>query len=878
LGPKALLFLRGDYEKMDQKSISDLKASIDLVQYVQSRGIKLKKTVKEYLGLCPLHDDHTPSFSVNSEKQLWKCFGCNKGGDVITFVQELDKINFNEAVEKLGGTAGQPKAGGTSRLRLLNRVFDFYARTWESDARGYEYLKSRGITSPAIFRRMRFGFCNGSMIKTLSSQLKKELTDVGVLNKGREFFHDCVVFPLMDSNGQIVNLYGRHITRQEHRFLPGPHSGLFYPPKGAQSLILTEGIIDALTLMEHEYTNALAIWGVNGLTEDHLSFIRSERIMQLTLCLDGDETGRKGVEQLTAKLKPTGAIIFSVDMPKDIDINALFAQKDGPSKFSPLLEAAQRDVSREAILQHGLKTASTGLLQEQRPKQEQIEEGLLYDFGERRYRVLGLQLAGLDKLKVNLKVQNGCAFHIDSLDLYMHRFRELFIRTAAERLSADEGEISGEVNKLIELLEKKRTELLQGSGPSEKKTMSDQDKREALEFLRSPDLLDQIQRDFDRCGFIGEETSRLFGYLATVSRFMDKPLGLLIVSRSGAGKSQLQEVITNFVPPEYLRKYTRATGQSLFYQKEGNLRYAVLAIAEEKGAEDAIYSIRTLQSDQYLTIAVTITDPKTGHKRTEEYKVEGPVVIIITTTNPEALDFETRNRFVILTIDESKEQTERILMRQRERYTLEGRKKKRTTEAIYRKHHNAQRLLLERMESGLEIVNPYSLDLTYPSDKLLMRREHEKYMTLIVTIAALRQFQKDIKKAVGEEGEFEYVEVDLDDIALANKLAADVLGRSLDELSPHTRNLLVSIKAMVGDKKDFSFSRKQLCNYTGWSYWQVYDHLEQLVKMEYLTMHTEAKNRSLYRLMWDGQGGDGEKFIAGLIRVEDLRVKRSVLS
>jgi DNA primase catalytic core len=868
---------------MRSDKVQQLKSSIDLVEYIQSRGIELKKVGKEYLGLCPLHEDHTPSFSVSAEKQLWKCFGCQRGGDVITFVQEIDHVDFNQAVEKLGGAATTSRRDGASRLRLLSQVFDFYVRSWEQDARGYEYLKSRGIQSPAIFRRMRFGFCNGSMIKTLSTQLKKELTDVGVLNKGREFFHDCVVFPLMDSNGQIVNLYGRHITRQEHRFLPGPHSGMFYPPKGAQSLILTEGIIDALTLMEHGYTNVLAIWGVNGLTEDHLSFIRSERIMQLTLCLDGDDAGRAARAVLTEKLKPTGASIFSVDMPKDMDINVLFAEKDGPSRFSALLETSQKAISSEAIPEHGHKTASSELSQPHTPKEERIEEGLLYDFGDRRYRVLGLQLAGLDKLKVNLKVQNGSAFHIDSLDLYMHRFRELFIRTAAERVSADEGEISAEVNKLIELLEKKRTELLQGSGPAEKKTMSDHEKREALEFLRSPDLLDQIQRDFDRCGFIGEETSRLFGYLATVSRVVDKPLGLLIVSRSGAGKSQLQDVITNFVPPEYLRKYTRATGQSLFYQKEGNLRYAVLAIAEEKGAEDAIYSIRTLQSDQYLTIAVTITDPKTGHKRTEEYKVEGPVVIIITTTNPEALDFETRNRFVILTIDESKEQTERILMRQRERYTLEGRKKKRTTEAIYRKHHNAHRLLLERMESGLEIVNPYSLDLTYPSDKLLMRREHEKYMTLIVTITCLRQFQKNIKKAVGEEGEFEYVEVDLEDIALANQLAADVLGRSLDELSPHTRNLLEAIKAMVDDecatekkkREDFSFSRKELCDYTGWSYWQVYDHLEQLVRMEYLTMHTEAKNRSLYRLMWDGQGEDGEKFIAGLIRVEDLKRRAS---
>ncbi|MBL7959939.1 hypothetical protein JNL27_06815 [bacterium] len=510
------------------------------------------------------------------------------------------------------------------------------------------------------------------------------------------------------------------------------------------------------------------------------------------------------------------------------------------------------------------------------PKESPIENGFLYDFGERVYRVLEMNLVGLSRLKVNLKVTQGAHFHIDTLDLYLDRARERYAQVAAERFQSDQAETLQELYTLIEKLDEKRVKLLQNKGETVKEeSMSTSEREEALRFLKSPNLTEEITCDFDKCGLIGEETSRLFGYLATISRFLEKPLGLLIVSRSGAGKSELQEVIGKFILPVQLKRYTRISGQSLFYQQNGNLKNCVIAIAEEKGAEDAIYSIRTLQSDQYLTVAVTSTDQKTGIKRTDEYRVEGPVVIIITTTNPEALDFETRNRFVILTIDESREQTRRILKKQREQESLEGLVQSSAEEIIIRKHHNAQKLL----KASLKVVNPFSDALTYPDDKLLMRREQKKYLTLIKTIAFLHQYQREIKRMKTPHGEIEYIEVTLADIALANKLAADVLGRSLDELSPHTRNLLNEIKTMIDElskkqnKKpdEILFSRRDIREHTGWSYWQVYDHIKPLLEMEYLLLQSESRNRPMYRLLWNGEGKEGGRFLIGLIDTESLK-------
>ena len=202
-----------------QNTIQAIKNQTDLVKYLQSRGLQLKKSGREYVGLCPFHDDHNPSFSVNPSVNLWHCFACDIGGDVIKFVELYDKVSFNEAIEILGGKA-YPPAGGqadkadpdvhggaSGRPALLKMAFDFYCRTFSEDRCGPEYLQSRNLADPQLFKSFSFGFANGSLIKTLSSDLKAQLKETGILNKspkgqaGCEFFKDCVIFPLTDYRG-----------------------------------------------------------------------------------------------------------------------------------------------------------------------------------------------------------------------------------------------------------------------------------------------------------------------------------------------------------------------------------------------------------------------------------------------------------------------------------------------------------------------------------------------------------------------------------------------------------------------------------------------------------------------------------------------------
>jgi energy-coupling factor transporter ATP-binding protein EcfA2 len=443
----------------------------------------------------------------------------------------------------------------------------------------------------------------------------------------------------------------------------------------------------------------------------------------------------------------------------------------------------------------------------------------------------------------------------------------------------DERKIDADLLALIETLEAARLEMKKEAVKDEDRPMTPEERSSALEFLRSGNLCERIVEDFRRCGFEGERETVLTAYLAAVSRKLPEPLCALVIARSGAGKSALQDAVCGLVPPEDLVRVTRLTGQALFYKDPDSLKEKLLSIAEEEGAQAAVYSLRTLASDQHLAIAATRTDPQTGKLHTEHYEVRGPVSIIITTTSPEAFDEETRSRFVPLTLDESEAQTKAILERQRRRYSLQGTMERKDSEAVRRLHHNAQRLL-----SPLEVINPFFSDLSYPSEKLIHRREQKKYLALQAAIALTHQHQREVKRAISEEtgAEFEYVEVTLDDIALANELTTQALSRALDELAPPVRGMYEEVRRLCEARArelrcavdDVQLSRREIREATGWSDWQVRVYCQQLVELEYLWTTSGANGkRFVYELAFY-RPEEGRPRLCGLVDVEELRRKQ----
>jgi len=465
--------------------------------------------------------------------------------------------------------------------------------------------------------------------------------------------------------------------------------------------------------------------------------------------------------------------------------------------------------------------------------------------------------------------------HVDALDLYAARLRSIFAKQAAKELGHKEESIERDLNTLILKLEDLQHEWIEKTlKPQEEKIeMTAEEKASALELLRDPHLLERILEDIERCGVVGEETNKLVSYLAVTSRLLESPLAILVQSSSAAGKSALMEAVLAMLPEEQRVQYSAMTGQSLFYMGETDLKHKVLAIVEEEGALRAAYALKLLQSEGVLTIASTGKDATTGRLITHQYRVEGPVMLFLTTTAID-LDEELMNRCLVLTVDEDRKQTRAIHKKQREAQTLEGLLAKQEREAVLKVHQNAQRLL-----KPLFAANPYARELTFLDSQTRTRRDHMKYLTLIRAIALLHQHQRPHRSASYRGQELEYIEVTKEDISTANRLAHEVLGRSLDELPSQTRRLLLLVDEMVSaecerqkiERVDFRFSRKDVRQYTGWGDTQLRVHLRRLEELEYLLVHRGGRGQSfVYELVFERRDDSGKPVLPGLIEIEKL--------
>lgn len=673
-----------------------------------------------------------------------------------------------------------------------------------------------------------------------------------------------------------------------------------------------------------------------------LAAFKANGVQRVLIAYDRDEAGERAAAKLAPLLMAEGMECFRIQFPKGMDANA-YALKVTPATKSlgllirqatwlgtgkapehPTVPVVQESQAKQAASPRGM--CATSYQKNSKSESAQIpplaadpvalpalpatpvpeaaqgpwvevmqrESGreVHIRFGEgpaaRAWRVRGLEKnLSPDTLKVNVRIAiglltsaDGGAFHVDTLDLYNAKQRGHFAAQAAAETGVDERALKTDLGRVLMALESVQDEAIKEVlQPTPTEKMSEPEQADALALLKSADLPARILADFEAAGVVGEATNKLVGYLAAVSRKLDRPLAVVIQSSSAAGKSSLMDAVLAFVPEEERIQYSAMTGQSLFYMGQTNLKHKILAIAEEEGAHRASYALKLLQSEGELTIASTGTDPQTGNLITQEYKVEGPMSLFMTTTAID-IDEELMNRCLVLSVDEAREQTRAIHKLQRERRTLAGLTRKHEKQAILTIHRNAQRLL-----RPLAVVNPYADQLTFLDDRTRTRRDHEKYLTLIDTIALLHQHQRPIKTATVAGAVVEYIEASLSDIELANRIAHEVLGVSLDELPPQTRRMFAGVQALVREKmaaqglpqRDVRFSRSEVRAATGLSDTQARIHLERLAALEYLLTHRGQRGQSYeYELLHDQASSEGQAVgphLSGLIDTRALQAE-----
>jgi len=574
---------------------------------------------------------------------------------------------------------------------------------------------------------------------------------------------------------------------------------------------------------------------------------------------------------------PDGSLPSGADAKMSPAAESTFPLAAAPQAAAEVAEVSESETVLAPV--PGVAVSDSETLPEQ--FSENAQGDLLLTVADRHWRVRGWKKnLGPEQMRVNVQVRREASdkaeatYYVDSFDLYAAKARYSYLKQASTELGVAEDILKRDLGQLLLKLEGLQEAAIQAAlaPKNPTPTLSAEDERSALDLLRAPRLIERLEADLARCGVVGESSNLLAGYLAAVSRKLDQPLAVLIQSSSAAGKSSLMDAVLNLMPEEERIQYSAMTGQSLFYLGETDLQHRILAIAEEEGVRQAAYALKLLQSDGELTIASTGKDEATGNLVTKQYRVQGPVMLMLTTTAID-IDEELLNRCLVLTINESREQTEAIHAAQRKKQTLDGLLADAEKQAITRLHQNAQRLL-----KPLAVVNPFADQLTFLSDKTRTRRDHMKYLTLIRAIALLHQHQRPIRQIEHRGQMLGYIEATTADIALANRLAHDILGRTLDELPPQTRRLLGLLHEMVTAQgqarglkpRDVRFTRRDIRQHTGWSDNQLKVHCTRLSELEYLLIHGGSRGHLLhYELAYDG-GADEAPRLAGLIDPAEL--------
>ncbi|HEV2718496.1 MAG TPA: CHC2 zinc finger domain-containing protein [Thermoanaerobaculia bacterium] len=852
---------------IDAGAIERVKRSIDLAAIVRAHGVELKRKGKQLVGRCPFHSpDRTPSFFVDPAMGTWKCFGAcaskgdeKSGGDAIRFVMKADKLSFRAAIEKLGGPveakplAGRSKAksNGNGDLALLARVVDFYARTLQSSPAAQQYLASRGLANAELWSAYRIGYADGSLLAKAKGTTADALARLGIINDaGRELMHGCVVFPLVDRAGAVVDLYGRAIERDQHLYLAGPKRGLFNAEtlRGAEEVILTESVIDALSCIEAGVMNVLPLYGTNGFTDEHAKLLAELQASRVALALDSDDAGRAATAKLARELAQAGDVRV-VELARK-DLNDVLVH-DG-------IDALKRALAGERI--------DSPTSPENRAAEEKnvVINGseLRYVSGARTYVVRGIESKRGGSLRVGLKLSVGEARVIDAVDLYSARSRNGFLSRVVEAQLGDRIDVERDLMLLLDTIERHQARRDEPA-PAPSLEMTSDERSEAMALLRRADLLDAIAADMEAAGYVGEATNKQLGYLVAVSRKLSAPLSMIITSQSGSGKSALADTLELLMPPEEMILFSRLSAQALYYMERDALQHKFIVVEERTGSMEADYSIRSLQSKKKLILAVPIKDPSSGRIKTQVFEILGPAAFLETTTETR-IHPENATRCFEVWCDESAEQTKRIHEAQRRSKTAEGRAAAREREAIIRRHQNAQRLL-----ETIDVVIPFAGAIAFPHQWLRTRRDHLRFLNLIEVIAFLHQHQRQ-RKTDGDGRT--YIDATIDDYERAYVLAADVLGATLADLKKPAAELLGAMRALVAKKPDSSITRRELREATGLPDHRVAALLHELVQLEYAEVLCGSQGqRFRYRLTPSNDASSPA--LAGLATPDELRAR-----
>nr|MDA3816653.1 toprim domain-containing protein [Prolixibacteraceae bacterium] len=573
--------------------------------------------------------------------------------------------------------------------------------------------------------------------------------------------------------------------------------------------------------------NVSCIYGTNGLTDSHITAMYEHLVPEVVLALDNDEAGRK-------------AALNHRDQLVDEDRRVKIIFPEGKDWNEDLVSGK---LSKESIL------AQIEKVEEQKPEPSgrvfrQTDTGIVLEYNNVRYEI---QAEGI-RFRINCWYE-GKLF-VDMVNLYSAKSRQTFINTLTEELCLERASIKNDIQELVKYL-LTESKVDKKEGKSDEIELTESEKQAGLELLQDPQIFERIVKDMDVLGYVGEELNKVLVYIVSRSCQLASPFSVIVTSQSASGKSALVETVEDLTPKERLMAVSSFTDQALNYAKNINRKF--LTISEMMHKEEIEYQLRDIQSKHKLSRMLTMKDLKTGMMESKQIETEAYISIAMTTTSTE-INQENASRCFIIQVDESVEQTARILREQKKKFKLEGLEDTEDRQpAVIQAHHAAARML-----RPVSILIPYVDAIHYPARFMRVRRDHIRFLYLIAAVCHIRQYQKDMKNHKG----MNYIEADAYDYRVAyQQLTENKILSNVSELPRGARDLYEYMREYAREKAESSrlavnevtMTQRNLREYTGFGQMWVKRHIRILVDYEYVLCIRggSARAKGYYKLLAD---------------------------
>jgi len=374
--------------------------------------------------------------------------------------------------------------------------------------------------------------------------LIEKFARIGIIKNGKEIFKSCIIIPIYNENKVVINIAGYNIYPQsKNNFISLNDSGIFNQSflKNMREIIFTESPLEALLLIQNDYPNTTFLFG-----DDHkyLKFINEHKVKRVIFTFEGKMRLFYGLSKNGVSTKRV-----SIDFHK-------IKNAETKEYFEKIFSGKGR----------GGNNQSSDIIQE-------IENGFLFQFPHLNYRIIGNFSEHSMNMKTNIKVYNQNDAFVDSIDMYKNRDRQNFIYNIMDKFNIrDQLQLENDLNQIIEVIEKHK-EKKEKEKKRVKPELTEYQKDIGRRFLQNPHLVDEIEEDYTKLGYVRERKNKILLYLVMTSRLMDNPIHSILISRSGAGKSLLADVTEELCPPEGLESISDLSAKALYYYGKDDLKH-----------------------------------------------------------------------------------------------------------------------------------------------------------------------------------------------------------------------------------------------------------------------------------------------------------------